>query len=188
MQHKKQTTVAGNLDNVSICTSTTKTFGNCFPLAYGIGTFICWYVDFRVHVDSILWKSITIWRKKLRPLSKKIFLASDYYLTCVIFLLFRYPAKIYYMETVSGFNFSIKILLAKITLFWINMSSVCIGSISWCCFVVMLFRWFCCSHVSLFRGLPVFCCSASVPVFRQFSGVPLVFCQCYGVRPVFCFL
>ena len=76
----------------------------------------------------------------------------------------------------TGFNFSIKTLLATITfLFWIllcylhNMSSFCVGSISWYCFVVTLSR--CSSHVPLFRGipidLPVFRCSASFPpVFR----------------------
>ena len=85
----------------------------------------------------------------------------------------------------TGFNYSIKILLAKITfLFWIllcyllNMLSFCIGSISWGCFVITLFC--CSSHVPLFRGipivLPVFRCSTSVPVFRQWSGVP-----CSGV-------
>ena len=71
----------------------------------------------------------------------------------------------------TGFKISIKILLGKMTfLFWIllcylpNMSSFCIGSISWCCFVVTLFR--CSSHVPLFRG---------IPLFRQCSGVPPVF-------------
>ena len=78
----------------------------------------------------------------------------------------------------AGFGFSIKILLVTITLlFWIllcyllNMTLFCIGSISWCCFVVTLFR--CSSHVPLFRGipivLPVFGC-----MFRQCSGVPPV--------------
>ena len=58
------------------------------------------------------------------------------------------------------------------------MSSFCIGSISWCCFVVTFFRSS--SHVPLFRGIsivqtvfglyvpPVFRCSASVPC----AGVP----------------
>ena len=59
------------------------------------------------------------------------------------------------------------------------MLSVCVGSISWCCFVVMLFRRF--SHVSLFRGLPVFCCPASGPVFRQCSCIR----QCSVSVPVF---
>ena len=79
----------------------------------------------------------------------------------------------------TGFDFSIKILLAIITfLFWIllchllNMSSFCIGSISWCCFVVTLFR--CSSHIPVFHGipivLPVFGC-----MFHQCSGVPSVF-------------
>ena len=57
------------------------------------------------------------------------------------------------------------------------MSSFCIGSISWCCFVVPLFR--CSSHVLLFRRVPIVS-----PVFRCFAGVP-VFCQCSGVPPVF---
>ena len=73
----------------------------------------------------------------------------------------------------TRFDLSIKILLVTITfLFWIllcyllNMSSFCIGSISWCCFVVTLFR--CSSHVPLFRGSN---CSASIrlynpPLFR----------------------
>ena len=59
------------------------------------------------------------------------------------------------------------------------MSSVCIGTICWCCFVVALFR--CSSHVPLFRGgipivLPVFGC-----VFRQCSGVPCSVVPCSGV-------
>ena len=33
MQHKKQPTVAGSLGDVSICTSTAKTFSKYFPLA-----------------------------------------------------------------------------------------------------------------------------------------------------------
>ena len=93
MQHKKQPTVAGNLGDVSICTSTTKTLGNYFPLAYG--TFICWHVD----STSSDWKGKTISRKKLRPLSNKIVLASEYYFTCVAnCFAFRYLAKIYYMS------------------------------------------------------------------------------------------
>ena len=74
----------------------------------------------------------------------------------------------------TRFNFSIKVLLANITfLFWIllcyllNISSLCIASISWCCFVDPLFR--CSSHFPLFCGIlivsPVFRCFASVPVF-----------------------
>ena len=88
----------------------------------------------------------------------------------------------------TGFNFSIKIPLAKRTLlFWIllcyllNVSSFCIGSISWCCLAVPIFR--CSSHVPLFHGIPivppVFGCSTSVPVFRLCSaGVPHVFRRC----------
>ena len=49
------------------------------------------------------------------------------------------------------------------------MVSVCIGSFSWCYFVVTLFR--CSLHVSLFRGIPIV-----LPVygymFHQCSGVP----------------
>ena len=78
----------------------------------------------------------------------------------------------------TGSNFSIKILLATVTfLLWIwlcyllNMSSFCIGSISWCCFVVTLFH--CSSHVPLFRGIPIV-----LPVFS------CMFRQCFGVPPV----
>ena len=78
----------------------------------------------------------------------------------------------------TAFNFSIKILLATITfLLWIllcyllNMSSFCIGTISWYCIVVTLSRWS--SHIPIFRvipiNLPVFRCSASFTVFRQCS-------------------
>ena len=64
------------------------------------------------------------------------------------------------------------------------MSPFCIGSISWCCIVVTLFR--CSSHVPLFRGilidLPVFRCSASVTVFGQCSaGVPCFVVPCSSV-------
>ena len=84
----------------------------------------------------------------------------------------------------TRFNFSMKILLAKIIfLFWIllcnllNMSSFCIDSISWCCFVVPLFR--CCSIPIV---SPVFRCPVSVPVFRQSSGILPVFCPCSVFR------
>ena len=67
----------------------------------------------------------------------------------------------------TRFNFSIKILLAKTTfLFWtflcclVSTSSFCIGSISWCCFVVLFFR--CSSHVTVFCGIPIVS-----PVFRR---------------------
>ena len=90
----------------------------------------------------------------------------------------------------TGFNFSIKILLAKRNLlFWIllfyllNMSLFCIGSISWHFLAVPLFC--CSSHVPLFRGTlivpPEFCYSASVLVFCQHSGCDisvLVFRRC----------
>ena len=92
----------------------------------------------------------------------------------------------------TGFDFSIKILLAKIIfLFWIllryllNMSSFSIDSIFWCCFFVTSFR--CSSHVPLFRGiltdLPVFRCSATVTVFDQCSaGVPCFVVPCSSVQ------
>ena len=91
----------------------------------------------------------------------------------------------------NRFNFSMKILLAKINfLFWIllcyllNMSSFCICSISWCCFDVPLFR--CSSHVPLLCSIPivspVFRCFAGVPVFRQCSAVPPVFRRCFVFR------
>ena len=77
----------------------------------------------------------------------------------------------------TGFNISINILLAKKTFLFLillcyllNISTFCIDSISWCCFVVTLFH--CTSHVPLFCGLlivlPVFRCSASILVFRSF--------------------
>ena len=91
----------------------------------------------------------------------------------------------------TRFNFSIKIPLAKKTLlFWIllcyllNMSSSCIGNISWCCLAVPLSC--CSSHVSLFCGIPivlsVFRCSASVPVYRQRFGVQSLFRCSAGAR------
>ena len=76
----------------------------------------------------------------------------------------------------TGFNFSIKILLAKITsLFWIllccllSMLLFCIGSIYWCCFVVTSFS--CSSHVPLFCGIPIV-----LPIFRcsWFYSMPWV--------------
>ena len=70
-------------------------------------------------------------------------------------------------------------ILVEIVLIWtfhvtflsmnylLNILSFCIGIISWCCFIVPLFR--CTSHVPLFRGIqivpPVFRYSASAPVF-----------------------
>ena len=79
----------------------------------------------------------------------------------------------------TGFNFSIKILLAKRTLlFWIllcypfNMSPFCIGIISWCCLAVPLF--YCPSHVPLFRG---------IRLFYQYSVVPPAFRCSGGIIP-----
>ena len=60
----------------------------------------------------------------------------------------------------------------------------CIGSISWCCFVILLFC--CSSHDTLFRGIPIvpalFCCSVIVLVFHQHSGFLSVF-HCSAVVP-----
>ena len=54
--------------------------------------------------------------KKLCPLSKKIVLASDYYYTCVIVLYFIFLRRfITWNMSPDRFNFSIKILLAKMT-------------------------------------------------------------------------
>ena len=90
----------------------------------------------------------------------------------------------------TGFNFYIKIFLAEITFLFsillcylLNMSLFCVGGISWCCFVVTLFR--CSSHVPLFHGIPIdlllFRCSASVPVFVQWSaGDPCSVVPCSG--------
>lgn len=85
----------------------------------------------------------------------------------------------------TGFNFSMKNLLPKITLFSIllchlfDMLLLCICSIS-CCFVVPLLH---CSSVPLFRGIlfvpPVFGSSAKVLVCL---GNVRMFCQCSGVQ------
>ena len=51
MQHQKQSTVAGNLDDIAICTSSiTKTFGQIFSshIAHLFGD-----MQTAVHVDSI---------------------------------------------------------------------------------------------------------------------------------------
>ena len=98
----------------------------------------------------------------------------------------------------TRFHFSIKILLVIVTfLFWIlfccllNITPVCIVSISWCCFVVTLFH--CSSRVPLFRGIPIILpvfgctshqCSGVPPVFRCSAGVPCSVVLCSGV-PVF---
>lgn len=101
----------------------------------------------------------------------------------------------------TGFNFSMKNLLPKITLFSIllchlfDMLLLCICSISWCCFVVSLLH---CSSVPLFfcstvpwysvcsssirficQGSGVLAmsgCSVNVPVFSQSFIILLVFC------------
>ena len=52
------------------------------------------------------------------------------------------------------------------------MSWFCIGSISWCCFVVTFFRSS--SHVPLFRGISI--------VLSVFG---CMFRQCFSVPPVF---
>ena len=56
------------------------------------------------------------------------------------------------------------------------MSSVCIGTICWCCFVVALFR--CSSHVPLFRGIPIVlpvfgCCVPPVFLALQYAASDL---------------
>ena len=101
--------------------------------------------------------------------------------------------QIHYMKNVSWpSNISIKILLAKIAfLFYsillcylLNMSSSCIGSISWYCFVVPFIS--CCSFVPLFCDIPivppVFQKCASVPVFCQYSATDPVFRRCSVFR------
>ena len=91
----------------------------------------------------------------------------------------------------SAFNFSIKIFLANIIfLFWtllcclLNLSSFCICSISWCCFIVLLLHWS--ARVLLVRSFVVFQLlrecpsvpplvfqySVSVPVFSYWACVP----------------
>ena len=132
MQHKNQSTVAGNFENVSICTSTTKVVPRNFSRIENYKLIFTWHGN------------------------------------CLL----------------TRFNFSIKILLATIAfLFWIllcyllNILSFCLGSISWCFFVVTLFH--CSFHVPLFRGIPIVlsvfgCMSAIVPC----SGLPgFIVCQ-----------
>ena len=67
-------------------------------------------------------------------------------------------------------NFLVLIFLCYL----LNMSSFCVGSISWCCFVVTLLR--CSSDVPLFRGIPI--------VLLVFG---CLFHQCFGVSPAFRF-
>ena len=130
---------------------------------------------------------------------------------------FHFFAQIYYFLP-TGFNFLIKAILTKIT-FWFwpllcymyitcmfiyvhYMSPFCIGSISSCCFVLLLFCW--CSPVLLFSGIPIVPqCSrnnlqsgngvilsrdygsmdteVSVLVFRCSTGVPCSVVPCSGV-------
>lgn len=92
----------------------------------------------------------------------------------------------------TGFNFSMKNLLLKITLFSIllchlfDMLLLCICSISWCCFVVPLLH---CSSVPLFRGIlfvpPVFGSSAKVLVSWQCPDVLSMF-RCSVRASLFC--
>ena len=77
----------------------------------------------------------------------------------------------------TWFDFSIINLLFWILLcYLLNVLLFCIGIISWCCFVVTLFRRS--SHVRLFRGIPIVMqvfgcmfrqCSANAPMFRRCS-------------------
>ena len=99
------------------------------------------------------------YKEKKCPLSKKIVLVSEYYYTCVNVLHLFFSRKfITWKRLLTGFKFSVKILLTKIN-FWfqillcylLKMSPFCIGSISWCYFVFLLFRW--CSPVS---AIPLF--------------------------------
>ena len=87
MQHKKQPTVAGSLGDVSVCTSTAKTFSKYFLSHSYIYLVTCrlqctWTPYYKIKKEK------QYHEKKLRSLSKKIVLASEYYYTCVIVLLF----------------------------------------------------------------------------------------------------
>ena len=94
-------------------------------------------------------------------------------------MLFIFLYRFITWKLTTGFKYSIKIFLAKITfLFWIllcyllNMSSFFTSNTSWCCFVVTLFH--CSSHVLI--PIPRYSdCSASIPLFHQ----------CFSVLPAF---
>ena len=94
MQQKIQPSVVGNLDDLAICTSTAKILKQTFSSR--IGTFICWYVDCSacgLHIKRLKRKNNKK-KKKLRPLSKKTALASEYYYTCENVLLFIFSWKL----------------------------------------------------------------------------------------------
>ena len=101
MKRKKQPTVAVNLYDAAICTSTAKTFKKIFSSR--IGTFIWSHVGCsarELHITRLKRKNNI--KKKLNPFSKNIVLASEYCYTL------HFPVQIYYKGTVSwpGLTFS----------------------------------------------------------------------------------
>ena len=194
MQHKKQPTLTGNLDDFAICTSTTKTFKQIFSSC--IDTFIWWCVECStcvLHINRPKRKNNI--KKKSASLSRKIVLTSEYYYICVSVPLFIFLHRFITWElSMTGFNFSVKILLAKITFLFLilscyllNMSLFCID-IFCHCFVVLLFC--CSSNVPMFYGIPIVLwysdCPTKVLVLYKCSSVPSmfqcsVFHQCFGI-------
>ena len=134
-------------------------------------------------------------KKKSASLSKKIVLTSEYYYICVSVLLFIFLHRFITWElSLTRFNFSVKILLAKITFlllilscYLLNMSLFCID-IFCSCFVVLLFC--CSSNVPMFHGIPIVLwysdCPTKVLVLYKCSSVPSVFqCSVFCVLSVF---
>ena len=164
MQHKKKSTAAWNLDDVAICTSTTKTFKQTF--SSHIGAFIWWYVNCSACGLHIARLEKEKHNQKLRHLPKKIILG--YYGIVINFLLFIFWHKFIHGNCLlTGSNFSMKILL----MFWFwNLL----------CYLPNNFYALFCSVIQL-----VFSCSAIVWYPDIFVSV-LVFCQCSTGPPVFC--
>ena len=139
------------------------------------------------------------YKEKNCPRSKKTVLASEYCYTCVNSLLFIFSRKFITWKLSSDrVTFQKKLLLAKIAFLFfsiplcylLNMSSLCIGSISWCCFVVPLLCWY--SLLPLFCDipivLPVFRCSISIPplIRCSVSRCSVFRCSWFYSMPINC--
>ena len=181
MQYEKQPTLVRYLDDVVICTSTAKTFRQTFSSR--IGTFIWWYVDCSargLHITRLKRKSKI--KKKLLPFSKKIVVASEHYYNCVNALLsFSCANLLHGTCLLTGFNFSIKILLAKMLLL---LNSVMLSAQ----YAVDLQRQYFFVVVLLFRcstGVLLFFYSMVFRLFRQCSAVLAIFRVSQNRVPVF---
>ena len=142
-----------------------------------LGRFIRWFVD--CSACGLLFSKVKKEKqKKLYPLSKKLVLPSELYFTFHITWHGNY--------ILTGFKFCLLNLLKWLCCFdfcYVICSTsillICTGSISWCCFIDLLFCYsvvfWLLSQCSVVP--PLFWCSVSVPMFRCCSVFCVVPCS-----------